>query len=675
MTRASVSAENVSAETTSTASTSAVSASNKRALALLGAVAFVSYLVHNGNHVLRGEPYDLMWFCNVSPLLLAIGCVWRKPLAVSVSLLWLLYGTPMWFLDLMTGAGMILTSFLPHVVCVAVGVLAVRRLGFPKHSWLWASGGSVLLLALTRLVTPAEYNVNLVFSVWAGWEQYFPTARRLPSLVGRLQRGSVSHRRDFLVTPYQANACGSSIMTKTPFIETSADVHPATARYAEHINPAFVKLLGTFGYGRVFERARGCELWDAKGRSYLDMLAGFGTNSLGHNPPRIVQAMQQALADDMANVMHVGPQAWADVLGELLAERVPKLPLSLLSLSGGEAVEAAMKLARAATGRPGIIYTTGGYHGTGLGNLSVMGHARWQRPFQPLVPECYATPFGDLDALETLLKGHRIGAFLVEPIQGEAGVIMPDRDYLFGAQQLCQKHGALFMVDEVQTGLARTGKFLAYQHDERLDPDVVILGKALGAGMMPVSATLTRRALHQAAYGTMWKFDLHGSTYGGNALGCRAAIEAVKMIEEDDLAAHAKARGDQLLKGLVSRIGEHPLVKDVRGRGLMVAVELGPTGTGALQKLIPGLVSLVSKQVFGQWLSLRLLERGIVCQPASQQWDVLKLTPPLTIREAQVDHFVDEIAAVLNSYRSLVPLCADVSKRIGNQAISGWGFG
>ncbi len=154
-------------------------------LPLLAGLALMSFVVHGGNHVLRGEPHDLMWFCNLSPLLLAMGCALRRPLAVTIPLLWLMYGTPMWLLDLFTGANVIWTSFLPHFLCIAVGLLAARKLTWPKRSWLWASLGSLLVLGLTRLITPAEHNVNLVFSVWQGWEQYFPQhSVYLAALVG-----------------------------------------------------------------------------------------------------------------------------------------------------------------------------------------------------------------------------------------------------------------------------------------------------------------------------------------------------------------------------------------------------------------------------------------------------------------------------------------------------------
>lgn len=454
----------------------------------------------------------------------------------------------------------------------------------------------------------------------------------------------------------------------------SARLHPSVQRYTDHVNPAFIQLLGTFGFGRVFTRAEGMRLWDDQGREYLDFLAGFGAINLGHNPAELISGIVSALSDNHPNIMHVGPQVWAAELGAQLARRIPSLPVSLFSCSGGEAVEAAMKLARAATQRPGIVYASGGFHGTGLGSLSVMGFSRWQKPFRPLLPECHEVPFGDLDALGRTLKKQRVAGVLLEPIQGEAGVNVPSGTYLTEAQALCQKHGALFMLDEVQTGLGRTGRFCAFEHDADLDPDVVILGKSLGGSLMPISATLTRRELHKRAYGSMSKFDLHGSTLSGNALSCRAAILTLELLDQLGLTEAAQVRGEQLQAALEARLSGHPLVRSVRGQGLLVGLELGPTGSGWVQRVAPRLVKLLSRQVLGQWLSVRLLERGFLTQPASQQWDVLKLTPPLSVSEAQIDALVEATGSILDEYRDLTPLLLDVASRLGDQRNAGWGF-
>ncbi len=452
-------------------------------------------------------------------------------------------------------------------------------------------------------------------------------------------------------------------------------VEEAVERYAAHVNPAFVKLLGTFGYGRVFVGARGLEMWDARGRRYVDFLAGFGAVSLGHNPPRIVERLRESLAGELCNVLHVGPQIHAGELGAAFAKRWPLLPMALLSLSGGEAVEAAMKLARAATGRATIVHCAGGFHGTGLGDLSVNGFPRWRKPFEPLLPECVAIPFGEIDALEAALKRRRVAAFLVEPIQAEAGVILPPEGYLLAAQRLCRKHGALLALDEVQTGLGRSGKLYAFQHHEGVDPDVVVLGKGLGAGLVPVAATLTRRELHERAFGSKKSFDLHGSTYSGNALGCITALETLAMIDDEGLVAAAEARGRELAEGLAARLADHPLVRGVRGLGLLVGVELGATGGGLWQRLASPVVDIACREVLGQWLALRLLELGVVCQPASQQWNVLKLTPPLTVDAEAIARVVAAVGDVLDAYRELGPLAVDVGRRLGAQWRGGGAFG
>lgn len=450
--------------------------------------------------------------------------------------------------------------------------------------------------------------------------------------------------------------------------------HPAIRLYAEHVNPAFVRLLGTLGYGRVFTKARGMIVRDADGREYLDFLAGFGAINLGHNHEKLVDALSRALRDEVPNVLHVGPQAYAGELGARLAALVPELPMALFANSGGEAIEAAMKLARGATGRPGYVYCDGGYHGTGLGNLSVMGHARFRAPFEPLLSGCVAVPFGDLDALERALR-ERPAAFIVEPIQAEAGVRIPPDGYLLEAARLCRERGTLLVLDEVQTGLGRTGKMFAFQHEPGFLPDVLVLGKSLGGSIVPISVALTTRELHEKVLGTMQSFDLCGSTFSGNAFACRAALATLDILEEERLSENAAMVGARMRRQLDRALGDHPFVRSVRGRGLLLGVELGPTQGGFLGKLKKKAVEKVSEAVFGQWLAVRLLEEGILAQPASQAWNVLRLEPPLVVDEEQADRCVDTVARILREYDDLTSLVSDVGKRLGRQALTGWGFG
>jgi putrescine aminotransferase len=455
----------------------------------------------------------------------------------------------------------------------------------------------------------------------------------------------------------------------------TASSHPAALKFAAHVNPAFVKLLGAFGYGRVYERAKGTRLWDSEGREYLDALASFGAANLGHNPPALLERLRTMLEDDSPSLVHTGIAVHAAELGAELARIAHPLTRTLFSTGGGEAVESAMKLARAATKRKSILYCKDSFHGVGLGPLSIMGNGRMRDPFEPLVPGCYEIPFNDRSALEKGLLEHKPAAFVVEPIQAEAGVIVPERDYLRDAKDLCKKHGALLVLDEVQTGLGRTGSMFAFQGED-FTPDVLVLGKALGGGLVPVSATLTTPEIHDRAYGRVDRFDLHGSTFSGWALGCRVALATLAILKEDSLIEAANERGEQLLEKLRDALSGHPFVKGVRGRGLLVGLELGPTtkGTGLLARLLPGVVDLVSKRVFGQWLALRLLEEGILAQPAAHQWNVLKLTPPLTITEPEVDRIVDTIERVLGAYTELRPLLTDVGQRLGSQLLSGWSF-
>lgn len=457
--------------------------------------------------------------------------------------------------------------------------------------------------------------------------------------------------------------------------EMAAALHPVAEKFARHVNPSLVRLLGLFGYGRVLTRAEGVWIWDHEDRRYLDFLAGFGSNNLGHNHPKLIAGLHAFLDAQPLNLNHVGPSGPAADLAEALAQRAGAgLEVAMFSSTGGEAVESALKLARAATRRVGFVHCQGGYHGTGLGPLSVMGGERWRAPFEPLLDHCEAIPFGDLGALEKALAPRRAAAFVVEPILGEGGIILPPRGYLAEAQRLCTKHGTLLVLDEVQTGLGRTGTLFAFQA-EGMRPDVLVLGKALGGGLLPVSATLTSTAIHEKAYGATDRFDLHGSTFSGNALACAAALATLRILDDEALVAASAARGAQLLEGLRRRLAGHPLVREVRGRGLLVAIELGPpVETGLLARAKAPLVRAVSKNVFGQWLAVRLLERGIICQPTAQRWDVLRLEPPLTVQPAEIDHVVAEVGALLDGYRDLAPVLKDAGERLGRQFLSGWRF-
>jgi putrescine aminotransferase len=442
-------------------------------------------------------------------------------------------------------------------------------------------------------------------------------------------------------------------------------LHPALAQYARHVNPAFVELLNVLGYGRLYQRALDVWVWDHRGNRYLDCLAGFGTVNLGHNHPRLVSRLESFLKSEALNHFHVGPSPYmAEVAARLARDG---LEMALFCSSGAEAVEAGMKLAQAATRRNKLVYCSGGYHGTSLGTLGVMGDPRKRDAFGLPNGRNIEVPFGDIAALREALSRRDAAGFVVEPIQGEGGVRLPPAGYLEQAQALCRRYGTLLVLDEVQTGIGRTGSLFAFEKDGFV-PDVLALAKALGGGIATIGVALTGRALHRKAYGSMDRFDWHSSTFGGNSLSCVAAIETLRILEEENLVANAAARGAELIEGLRKRLSGHPFVKDIRGRGLLVGIEIGPTDATWLGRAAPAAVSLVSRKLFGHWVSLKLLERGIVCQPAALRWDVLKVEPPLTIRQEEIALFVDAVADIFAEYCDLPSLLGDAAKRLARLA-------
>ena len=453
-----------------------------------------------------------------------------------------------------------------------------------------------------------------------------------------------------------------------------ARAHPSVEKYARHVNPAFVKLLGVFGYGRVFVRGKDVWIWDHEGRRYLDALSCFGAANLGHNHPRVVARVQQQLASEALNFVHVGPSIAQGELGARLAE-VTGGDLEVVSIvnTGAEAVEAGMKLARAATRRPGFVFCEGGYHGTSLGTLSIMGEPRMRKAFDPLLAQCEQVPFGDLDALRAALKHRKVAGFVVDPGLCETGLLVPPEGYLASAQALCRKYGTLMVLDEVQTGLGRTGTLFAYEA-EGFVPDILTMAKSLSGGLGPIGAAITTAKIHHKAFGALDSFDLDFTTFGGNALSCAAAMETLDVLRDEGLIDNSRDLGARLLGLLKTQLEGHPLVRQIRGRGLFIAIELGPTDAGWMNRLAPGLVKTLSKTMFGQWAAVKLLERGVIVQPATQHWDTLKIVPPLTFTDAHAQQLAATIADVLGEYQGVAPLVKDVTERLGRQFMAGWAF-
>ena len=421
--------------------------------------------------------------------------------------------------------------------------------------------------------------------------------------------------------------------------------------WARTINPQFVRVLRTIGFDRPWARAEGAYLYDTDGTRYLDMLGGFGMYNVGRNNPRIRAALVDALELDTPGMLAMGVTALPGLLAEALLERTPdRLGRVLFTSSGTEAVEAALKLGRAATKRARVVSADHGFHGLTLGSLSANGNDEFTARFQPLLPGFDRVPFGDLDALERALRTEDVALFLVEPIQGK-GVNLPPRGYLEGAQELCRRYGTLFCVDEVQTGFGRTGKLFAFEH-WGLEPDLVPVAKSLSGGYVPVGALLMSRAVHEAVFDSMEHAVSHGSTFAPNELAMAAGLATLHELDEGRLVARSAELGARLLDETRGLVDEFDVVTDVRGLGLMWAIEFGePERSGRLswrmiERMQPGL--------FAQFVVAPLFqEHRILSQVAGHNMPVLKVLPPLVLGEADVDEFVDALRETIRRARRM----------------------
>lgn len=425
--------------------------------------------------------------------------------------------------------------------------------------------------------------------------------------------------------------------------------------YKEYVNPGLATLLGLLDFDKRFVRAQGPYLWDADGNRYLDFLGAYGALNLGHNPPEVLQALEKVR--ERPNLLQASLNPLAAALAHNLAELAPgELRHCFFCNSGAEAVEGALKLARAATGRHEIIYCEGSFHGKTLGALSVTGRSKYQKPFEPLLPGCRVVPYGDLSALEEALKEAQAAAFIVEPIQGEGGIIVPPEGYLAGARELTRRYGVLLIVDEIQTGLGRTGALFACQH-EGVGPDILCLAKSLGGGVMPVGAFLCTPKVWERAYGSLDRCLLHTSTFGGNTWAMAAGLAALETIVEKNLAEEARRKGEFFLGRLSDLVRGHPLVSAVRGKGLMVGIEFAGAGEGLLDKLARGLVSNLREEYTASLVAgLLLNEHRILTAYTLNNPNVIRLEPPLTVSWEDLETAVTALKAILSGHRSFAGL-------------------
>jgi len=418
--------------------------------------------------------------------------------------------------------------------------------------------------------------------------------------------------------------------------------------HAEHINPAFVKMLRTIGFDKGYVRGLGPYLWDAEGNKYLDMLTGWGVFALGRNHPKVKAVFRQILDCELPNLVRMD----CGILSGLAAEMLTRLAHEELSRvffcnSGTESVEGALKFARCYTGRSQIVYCDHAFHGLSTGSLAVNGAEFFRERFGPLLPGTVKIPFNDLPALEKALSGKQAAAFILEPVQGKSCEAVAD-GYLAEAQRLCRKYGTLLIIDEVQTGMGRTGRWFAFQHWPEVEPDIVCVSKALSGGFVPVGAILTRPRIMDSVFNGMERCVVHSNTFGQNDMAMAAVIATIRVMEEEHVPANAEAMGAYVMQKLQPIARTCPFVSAVRGKGLMFGLDFARPGSSFKLKLAWDMLHKLNAGVFGQMIIIPLLQKHrILTQVAGYHTEVIKFLPPLNIGRQDLDWLLAALDDVL----------------------------
>jgi ornithine--oxo-acid transaminase len=414
--------------------------------------------------------------------------------------------------------------------------------------------------------------------------------------------------------------------------------------YARTINPQFMRVLRTIGFDRVWSRAEGQYLYDQDGNRYLDLLGGFGMFNVGRNNPRVRAALVEALELETPGSVQLGVSLLPGLLAEELLKRTPaRLARVLFTNSGTEAVEAALKLGRAATRRSRVVSAEHGFHGLTLGSLSANGDAHFVDRFGALLPGFSQIPFGDLDALERELRTEDVALFLVEPVQGK-GVNLPPAGYLESAQRLCREYGTLFAVDEVLTGLGRTGKLFAFEH-WGLEPDLVTVAKSLSGGYVPVGALLMSAQVYDGVFDSLEHSVSHGSTFAPNDLAMAAGLATLRELDTEALVQRSARLGELLLERTRPLVETHDVIREVRGLGLVWAMEFAEPDSGSLAWRV---TERMQAGLFAQLVAVPLFTRHrILSQVAGHDLPVIRCLPPLVLDEQDVETFAEALDEVI----------------------------
>ncbi len=440
--------------------------------------------------------------------------------------------------------------------------------------------------------------------------------------------------------------------------------------HEQFLNNQMVRVLKTIGYDRHYKKAVGQYLYDQDGTEYLDLLSGFGVFAIGRNHPVVINALKETLTLELPNLVQLDVSVLSGLLAQEILKTTPdNLDKMFFCNSGTEAVEAAIKFARYTTKREKIVYCEHGYHGLTMGALSLNGEEIFREGFGPLLPGCSAIPFNDLAALEQALSNKDVAAFIVEPIQGK-GVNVPDDNYLPEVERLCKKYGTLFVADEVQTGLGRTGKFWAVDH-WNVKPDMICMAKALSGGFVPVGGVAITQKIMDTVYNRMDRAVVHGSTFSKNNMAMAAGLATLHVMEEEKLVENSAKVGTDIINTLNAMSEKYEFLKEARGKGMMIAIEFKSPKSLTL-KAAWAMLEAANKGLFCQMITIPLFkEHHILTQVAGHGMNVVKLLPPLNLTQKDRDTIISAFDKAIADTHEVPGSIWDLGKNLASHALKG----
>ncbi len=440
------------------------------------------------------------------------------------------------------------------------------------------------------------------------------------------------------------------------------------ALYSEHVNSKFARALKIIGFDKTWVTGKGAYLFDDNGDKYLDMLAGYGMFNIGRNNAVVQKALSDFIAADFSSLVQMETPVLCGVLAAELKKRIGyDLAKVYFCSTGAEANETAIKFVRRATGRNTVLYASSAFHGLTTGALAMNGSKVFKEKFGELAAS-RKVPLGDIEALERELARGDVAAFFIEPVQGK-GVNMPPSGFLAAASKLCHKYGSLFVVDEVQSGIGRTGAFIALHHEDGVEPDIVIVSKSLSGGYVPIAAVVMTEKVFGKTFSSLDRAVVHSSTFGKSNFAMTAGLATLSVLDDENLIDNARKIGDLLGNRLLALKDKYEFIHDVRWRGLMLAIEFGKPKSLKL-KTAWATVNKINEDLFCQAITIPLLQdHKILTQVAGNKMTTIKLIPPLTFDESDVDWFMDGFEQVMDDLHKFPGPAWESLTRIAKNAL------